>query len=328
MPTAEEKHVDGHIAEYNEKRLTSPDLRLPEVSAKNREYLIACFNSQTNAFSPHQGLLPVDGSVFFGSWNVEGFDWGQSRRNSTWFRCSIQGDYEKADLIGARFVDCQMANIRFLGSNLTDVVFENCTFIRASMSGATFENVKVIRPIFKHYDPIEDDLDQVKFGWKSWLFDWAKLRILSQIPMFSISWSTLLGSLAIMNIIGWGSSNRDKLASIAEPLSMPTTLIELFIAAFFLATAATLYAAYCPPRVKEISETEWTDKQGKPRLQYYSHRFPYRWRERTAIVAIYVFGSLGLILTGKLVAERVGSAYCFTTNWETPEQCEAPQPLQ
>jgi hypothetical protein len=146
--------------------------------------------------------------------------------------------------------------------------------------------------------------------------------------MFSISWSTLLGSLAFMNMIGWGNSNRDKLASVVEPLSIPTTLIQLFFAALFLAVASSLYHFFCPPRIKEISETDWTDKQSKPRLQYYSHRFPYQPHERFFIILIYFLGLFGLFLTLKIVFERVYVAHCFTTNWETPEQCEAPQLLQ
>ncbi|MGP6087906.1 pentapeptide repeat-containing protein [Antarctobacter jejuensis] len=333
MSTDEETSVDRLIAEYDAIRLAIPKLKLPEVSAENREYLVACNKGKGSlgAFAHRIELFPVYGYVFLGSWNSArdmGLTSNHNCRNTTWFKCQLQGNYENLDLSGVRFIECELVNISLSGSNLTNVAFENCTFIRAELSDAIYENVKVTRPVFKHYDPIGDDLDRVNFGWNSWFFDWAKLRILSKIPMFSISWSTLLGSLAVMNIIGWGSANRNKLSTVVEPLNMPTTLVELFIAALFLAIASTLYSFYCPPQIKEISETEWADKQDKPRLKYYSNRFPYRWSERAAIVAIYTFGTFGLILTTKLVTERIGSAYCYTMNWETPEQCEGPQPLQ
>jgi hypothetical protein len=331
MSAQKEKNIDDLIAEYDTYRLMHPKLGLTEVSTENREFLIASRKSAGGldaGFTYPKELFPDECYVFFGWWDGSCLRRDQSLRNTTWFKSTLKGDYKNIDFAGTRFFDCQLVNIDLAHSNLTDVTFENCTFMREVMSGAVFENVKVIRPIFKNYDPIVDYLDQVKLGFKSRLFDWSKLRILSEIPMFSISWSTLLGSLAIMNTIGWGSSNRDKLSSVVEPLSMPPTIIELFVAACFLATAATLYAVFCPPRIKEISETEWTDKSNKPRLQYFSHRFPYRWRERVAIVTIYVFGVIGLALMGKLVTERVVSAYCFTTNWEAPEQCKAPQKLQ
>jgi hypothetical protein len=327
MSTIEE-NVDILIADYEKHRKENPKSKLPEVSDMNRKFLIDCNKLESKDFRFPQEPLPVEGYVFLGSWQGQAIDGDQSLRNSTWFKCHITISYEYVDLTGARFFKCQIDMVSFVGSNLTDVVFDDCYFAQGTMSGAIYENIEVITPKFIQYEPMHDDLDRVKFGWKSKLFDWAKLRILSKIPMFSISWSTFLGSLAIMNMIGWGSSNRGKLASIVEPLTIPTTLIQLSFTASCLMVASTLYAIFCPPRIKEISETEWTDKQHQPRLDYYSHRFPYRWRERAAILTIYVFGSIGIFLTLLLVIDRGISAHCFATNWEAPEQCEAPQILQ
>lgn len=324
MSTEEETSVDQLICEYDAHRSKYPKLGLPEISANNRKFLIDSAVGTAGRFKPLEALIPDESCVFLGAWNGRDFSRDGSLRNTVWFKCQLQGDCSNINFSGAIFINCELANIQFFRSKIKDVTFENCTFIREKMSGAFYENVKIITPKFKYYEPINDDLDQVILGTKSKIFDWSKLRILSEIPMFSISWSILLGSLAIMNIVGWGSSNRDKLSSLVEPLSMPPTLIELFAAALLLAVAATLYAVACPSRIKEISETEWTDKNNKPRFQYYSSRFPYRWRERIAIVMIYIFGAFGLLLSGKLITERVLSAYCFTINWEAPEQCEAP----
>jgi hypothetical protein len=329
MPmSTKEENVDILIADYEKHRKNNPKSKLPEVSDMNRKFLIDCNKLGSNDFLFSQELLPVEGYVFLGSWHRKYKGCDRGLRNSTWFKCNVSANYEYNDLTGARFISCQLNMVSFVGSNLTDVVFDDCYFDRGTMSGAIYENVKVITPKFLQHEPMHDDLDRVKFGWKSGLFDWAKLRILSNIPMFSISWSTFLGSLAIMNMIGWGSSNRGKLTSIVDPLTIPTTLIQLSITASCLMVASTLYNFCCPPRIKEISETEWTDKQHQPRLAYYSHRFPYRWPERAAILTIYVFGSIGISLTLLLVIDRSISAHCFATNWETPEQCEAPQILQ
>lgn len=263
---SKEEFVDGLQTEYEAARLLHPKLGLPEITAKNREFLINSASENGQNYSLQNDQASFDGFVLLGSWSR--LDQHQSFKNTTWYKGHLgHNTMRNNDFTGARFIDCQLSNSTFFDANLTNVMFINCSFTRVSMSGAIFDNTKIVRPLVQQYDAISDDLDQIKIGWTSGLFDWAKLRFLSEIPMFSISWSTLLGSLAIMNMIGWGSLNRDKISSVVEPLSMPSTLIELFIAAFFLATAATCYAVFCPPRVREISETEWTDKQSKPRLQ-------------------------------------------------------------
>lgn len=132
-----------------------------------------------------------------------------------------------------------------------------------------------------------------------WL-DWEALRGFGRLPLFGASYTALvfipllLFLLAFYNdkvavVRGWA----DKAAKLADPKSevaalaktvqdrlqpqpVPSQSMILLGSVVLLAVASTLYAMFCPSRVKEFSKDQWCDQLGRSLLHYW----PYSWRYR------------------------------------------------
>src|SRR6056297_1984398 len=98
MPTEKEKRIDNLIDKYNVHRLTQPKLNLSEISAENREFLIACIDETTDSFTLQNGVMPKHDYVFFGSWNNLNSSQNKNFRNITWYKCVLQHDCKDIDL--------------------------------------------------------------------------------------------------------------------------------------------------------------------------------------------------------------------------------------
>jgi hypothetical protein len=74
-----------------------------------------------------------------------------------------------------------------------------------------------------------------------------------------------------------------------EPI--PINFRILFLSAIFLAIASTIYALFCPSRVKEFSRDQWCDELGRSLVHYWAEAWTRRWL-RLACAVLYALGGV------------------------------------
>jgi hypothetical protein len=146
---------------------------------------------------------------------------------------------------------------------------------------------------------------------------WERLRTFGRLPLFRVSFSTLVAIPVVTFLIGvyneqvgrlqeWASIHTEKFpplaTSLLEQLASRLHLIPisnltfwLLISTLFLGTASMLYALVCPARVKEFSLERWTDELRRPALHYLSLSWGHRW-VRVIAGGCYLVGGAGTVL--------------------------------
>lgn len=162
------------------------------------------------------------------------------------FNLAILGDgqFGKADL---RFACLQ-------GADLTQTKFMDCKM------GPT--NLQRISFIGGH-QPLHDFTETIQCD--HWL-TWGQLRLIGNLPLFSVSYTTLGFSLTYVNCVE--AINRSKVIDFLRyPIGVPYRISWILFASIMLAIGATLYAIFCPKRVQQFAETQWVEEFGHSRLQ-------------------------------------------------------------
>ena len=87
-----------------------------------------------------------------------------------------------------------------------------------------------------------------------------------------------------------------------HPLAVPTLSVLLLVSTVWLAIGATIYAVWCPSRVKEFSRDQWTYQLGHPVVHYMADAWRRRPLRVTALI-FYIVGGIGaaIVLGSKLV---------------------------
>jgi hypothetical protein len=85
-------------------------------------------------------------------------------------------------------------------------------------------------------------------------------------------------------------------------LDIPSYSLEALISAIFLFIASLLFAALCPPRIKQFSSEEWCYQLKYPILTYWSHAWRYPPVRIACAFFYFVGGGLAIwIISVKLV---------------------------
>lgn len=143
-----------------------------------------------------------------------------------------------------------------------------------------------------------------------------RLRTFGRLPLFGVSFSTLVAIPVVTFLIGvdneqvgrlqdWASTHAEKLPPVAtslleqlasrlHPIPIPSLSFCLLISTLFLGTASMLYALVCPARVKEFSLERWTAELNRPALHYLPLSWSHRWVRLVAGVC-YLVGASGTI---------------------------------
>jgi hypothetical protein len=250
----------------------------------------------------------------------------------------VGGDFMGADLSGAQFSQTDLTGANLSGAILKRANFEGSTLTRADISGADFfealasngewENLKGVlkaRNLDKtSISTTPKYFESCELSWLERWFGWEQLRTLGNLPLFTVSWSVLLFVPTYIYVIAWYNIQADALRSWHSPgnewfgkhihdLPMPSLSLFLLIFTVFLAAGATIYAVWCPSRIKEFTLDKWRDELHQSVIHY--HAQSWRRRKRRIICVIcYAIGAPGVVLifgiklckAGWYIWQRVG----------------------
>jgi Pentapeptide repeats (8 copies) len=207
------------------------------------------------------------------------------------------------------------------GANLATARLHGARLDEANLDGANLHRV--------HGAYQADDLETTRLGegdvlyfekcnrrWPERWFDWERLRVMGRLPLFGISYTTLIlipfvfYGLALYNdkvelvrawaeqVIALPSHPWDRLAPLVlerlHPRPIPSQSLLLLVSTILLAAGSTLYTFFCPSRVKEFSRDQWCDQLGRSLLHYWPLAWKYRYI-RLASAASYALGGAGAL---------------------------------
>jgi hypothetical protein len=163
---------------------------------------------------------------------------------------------------------------------------------------------------------LDEDLRHAPLPLIEKIASWERLRTLGRLPLFGVSFSTLVAIPVVLFLIGtyneqvgrlheWVSSHGEQLppvatlpleqlAKVLHRIPIPNLSFWLLISTLLLAIASFLYALRCPARVKEFSLEGWTNEIRRSALHY----LPLSWRERWVRLVVgvcYLVGGLGCV---------------------------------
>jgi len=233
--------------------------------------------------------------------------------------CSLVGsNFCGCRLSSARFAKCDLSNSWFILAQLEGATIDESDLDNANFSEANFAGIGLYRNRYQAgvHKQLNDGTDTVQKSIVDRLFDWSLIRFISAIPLFGVSWIGFLGSLSLINAIGFANIYHNKLSFLVGPIEVPYGLVNVLITTVFLTIASSLYRLTCPGRVQEFSETQWVEQNNFPRLQYFEKSLEKRIRFRVFQMLIYLTLAIGLTLTLMLVFERTQLAFCY---WDQPD---------
>ena len=195
-------------------------------------------------------------------------------------------DFSNARAYGAIFENSDLRYAVFDGAELT-----GAKFIKAIMGPTSLKRISFL----DDHLPLHDFTETIRCD--HWL-TWGKLRLIGSLPLFSTSYTTIGFSLAYINCVE--AINRSKAISFLNyPIGVPHRISLILFASIMLAIGATLYAIFCPKRVREFAETQWVEEFGHSRLQYFSDS----WSRQHLLWATFVFTVLGGVVSVLLFVE-------------------------
>ena len=157
--------------------------------------------------------------------------------------------------------------------------------------------------------------------------DWSRLRTVGRLPLFGASYSALIlipiifYVFAIYNnsvdtmrdmvdkVLHWlGELTRQdpsivgsllyeiriKAHNLLQRWPIPSQSLLILISTILLAIGSSLYTFFCPPRIKEYSQTQWCDELKCSLLHYWPLAWKYRW-VRFLCAFSYALGGLGAL---------------------------------
>ena len=215
-----------------------------------------------------------------------------------------------------------MSNSWFILAELKGAIIDESELDNANFSEANFAGIRLYRNRYQSgiHKQLNDGTDTVRKSAVDRFFDWSLIRFISAIPLFGVSWIGFLGSLSLINAIGFANIYYNELSFLVDPIEVPYGLVNVLITTVFLTIASSLYRLTCPGRVQEFSETQWVEQNNFPRLQYFEKSLETRIRFRAFQMLIYLTLAIGLVLTLLLVFERTRLAFCY---WKQPDSAAA-----
>jgi hypothetical protein len=191
--------------------------------------------------------------------------------------------------------------------------------LRRAPTARNLLTTRIERPVHYFESAVLSPVDK-------WL-DWEHVRIAGRLPLFGASYSVLVAiplffyALEVYNdkvvlLRSWAEKSIASTATgdyhIAEtilqrlhPLPVPGLSALLLASTAFLAIGATIYAVWCPSRVKEFSRDQWRYQLGLSVVHYMADA----WRRRPLRLAALFFYTTGGIGAGfVLLTKLIGVA--------------------
>jgi len=171
--------------------------------------------------------------------------------------------------------------------------------------------------------------------WPERCLDWERLRVAGRLPLFGVSYSTLIlipiifYGLALYNdqvtlVRAWAEQIMaqpdhilHRLASLVlarfHPRPIPQQSLLFLVSTILLAVGSTLYTFFCPSRVKEFSRDQWCDQLGRSLVHYW----PLAWKHRIirlVCAGCYTLGGAGALL---VIGTKVWRVLLFILKYST-----------
>lgn len=229
------------------------------------------------------------------------------------------GKFNDADLSRAYLTEADFANSDFRNAslpfaNFSGAYLESVSFYNAILSGVNFTNTILYQVdirksklsgivyLSKH-EALLDYSDDLIIDSRNKILNWSDLRKIGQLPLFGVSWSSLVISLFIINTIEL--LNNTKLVEVLNyPIEIPQRMSLILIDSILLVIGTTLFKLFCPIRIQEFTESRWVEDIGRPRLQYlYSS-----WQRKLIQIPTLIFSVIGGGLAIYLIMEQLLNA--------------------
>jgi uncharacterized protein YjbI with pentapeptide repeats len=253
-------------------------------------------------------FVEAKGGAFFESANLDKTDLCNAKfglanfEGATLRRSNLErADFTVADIGGANFYEANVPLAQFAG-------------VRGAHKALHLETTKpaAAEPHGALY--FEDCLRE---PWEVYI-DWERLRTFGKLPLFGVSYTALILIPAFLFLLAFWN---DKVAvvhrwadraveaagkdpaviaaanTVKERLReqpIPSQSLIFLVSVVLLAIASTIYAVFCPSRVKEFSKDQWSDQLGRTLLHYWPLSWKYR-PLRLICGACYVVGGLGAL---------------------------------
>jgi len=221
-------------------------------------------------------------------------------------------------------------------TELTGARLKNAKFTRAKIENAVFNGAYDITKTTGLETTIHSpgDLD-FKFNdvnrpiWEKYL-DWEKIGIVGKLPLFGFSYLALVSipifffGLAFFNsrvekALLWanniqGTDPQHQLANLItqtlQPVPIPSLSLVFVVSTVVLALGSTIYALFCPSRIKQFTKDVWEHQLGHPIIHYW----PISWKQRALRVTCVICYAIGGTGVGVVIISKVFSAAIFVWN--------------
>jgi uncharacterized protein YjbI with pentapeptide repeats len=228
-------------------------------------------------------------------------------------------DLRNADLTNADLSGAVLRRAHLQEANLSHAQLQHADLFEARLSRADLQSVKGLRKaryletaLLGEGDPQHVETCE-RQPLEYWL-DWERLRTLGRLPLFGLSYTTVLLVPLVMYGLAQYNDKVEYIRLIAahltntadhplspiaalttkhlRPLPIPSQSLLLLVSSVFLAAASTIYAAACPTIVKDFSRSQWVYQLGRPLVHYWAQTWKYRWL-RVVCAVCYLLGGLG-----------------------------------
>ena len=238
-----------------------------------------------------------------------------------------QSILDGADLTGADF---SWAMLNY--TKLSDANLDHANFYEAQLSSAEFRNTKNVDKA-QNLGTIKAASDieyfyTLKFSRINTYISWEKLRTFGRLPLFGASYTALIVMPFVFYVIGFYNSKINTLIDFTKsqtnapdtsrfilehisPEAYPAFSLGIWLSAFFLAIASTLYNVRCPSKVKEFSCDQWRYQLQHPVLQYMSDA----WKNKFSRIISATFYVVGGAIAAVIILIKMYNVLALIEAW-------------
>jgi hypothetical protein len=211
-----------------------------------------------------------------------------------------------AHLESALLVDCDLTNASLFEAQVDNADF---TRVRGLTSAYNVHTVRLVRPQDVRYfeSVVVPQIDRI--------ISWERIRWLGRLHLFGASYAALVAIPFLYYLLDifnrnvetarvWarnagGGDESNVLAEVIlrhlHPEPIPSLSLLLLISTILLGVGATIFAAACPPRIREFNREQWRDQLGHSLIHYLPFSWRYRWL-RIFCLAFYIIGGVGVLI--------------------------------
>ena len=260
----------------------------------------------------------------------------------------------EANLTEANLSDADLHGARLAGANLTRALMERSDLDTSDISDSNFFEARMnevsmseiigatgasnLETTSVHRDARY--FEHCRRGFWERRCDWEALRNMGKLPLFGISYTSLLliplllYLLALYNskvkvVAHWANLAHEKARTLPgdplrefvkvvraklRPEPIPSLSFILLISTLLLAVASTIFILFCPSRIKEFTRDVWCDQLGRSLLHYW----PLSWRHRPLRIICgicYLLGGLGALWVIVVKVVKAGHFIWFNSHF-------------